>query len=82
MITRRLFTKLLSVLPGIAIAPLPALADEPVVRIGQITDYKPWTGPIPNDYGRSKGIAWYYLPGYHPDMLEQDERKTNWDSAA
>jgi hypothetical protein len=38
---------------------------------------------IPGDYGRSKGIAWYYLGGFglvHPDAL--NARVMMWDSAA
>ncbi len=37
---------------------------------------------IPGDYGRSKGIAWYYLGGFglvHPDAL--NARVVKWDSA-
>jgi N4-gp56 family major capsid protein len=38
---------------------------------------------IPGDYGRSRGIAWYYLGGFglvHPDAL--NARVVMWDSAA
>ena len=38
---------------------------------------------IPGDYGRSKGIAWYYLGGFaltHPDA--DNARVVMWDSAA
>lgn len=38
---------------------------------------------IPGDYGRSKGIAWYYLGGFgitHPDA--DNARIVMWDSAA
>lgn len=38
---------------------------------------------IPGDYGRSKGIAWYYLGGFgltHPDA--ENARILMWDSAA
>ena len=38
---------------------------------------------IPGDYGRSRGIAWYYLGGFglvHPDAL--NARVMMWDSAA
>ncbi|HLN09335.1 MAG TPA: hypothetical protein VK281_10310 [Xanthobacteraceae bacterium] len=38
---------------------------------------------IPGDYGRSKGIAWYYLGGFglvHPDAT--NGRIVKWDSAA
>lgn len=38
---------------------------------------------VPGDYGRSKGIAWYYLGGFglaHPDAL--NARVMKWDSAA
>lgn len=38
---------------------------------------------IPGDFGRSKGIAWYYLGGFglvHPDAL--NARVVMWDSAA
>jgi len=37
---------------------------------------------IPGDYGRSRGIAWYYLGGFgivHPDQL--NARIVMWDSA-
>jgi N4-gp56 family major capsid protein len=37
---------------------------------------------IPGDFGRSKGIAWYYLGGFglvHPDAL--NARVVKWDSA-
>lgn len=37
---------------------------------------------IPGDYGRSKGIAWYYLGGFglvHPDAT--NARVMMWDSA-
>jgi hypothetical protein len=37
---------------------------------------------IPGDFGRSKGIAWYYLGGFglvHPDAL--NARVVFWDSA-
>lgn len=40
-------------------------------------------GKIPGDYGRSKGIAWYYLGGFgivHPDAPQA--RIFKWDSAA
>jgi len=40
-------------------------------------------GKIPTDYGRSKGIAWYYLGGFgivHTDALNC--RIVKWDSAA
>ena len=38
---------------------------------------------IPGDYGRSKGIAWYYMGGFglvHDDA--QNCRVMKWDSAA
>jgi hypothetical protein len=38
---------------------------------------------IPGDYGRSRGIAWYYLGGFglgHPDAT--NARVVKWDSAA
>ena len=38
---------------------------------------------IPGDYGRSRGIAWYYLGGFgivHPDSTHA--RIVMWDSAA
>jgi hypothetical protein len=38
---------------------------------------------LPGDYGRSKGIAWYYLGGYgivHDDAT--NSRIVKWDSAA
>jgi N4-gp56 family major capsid protein len=40
-------------------------------------------GKIPTDYGRSKGIAWYYLGGFgivHTDAVQS--RIIKWDSAA
>lgn len=40
-------------------------------------------GKIPSDYGRSKGIAWYYLGGFglvHPEAA--GGRVVKWDSAA
>ncbi len=40
-------------------------------------------GKIPTDYGRSRGIAWYYLGGFglvHPDAPQS--RAIVWDSAA
>jgi len=40
-------------------------------------------GKIPGDYGRSRGIAWYYLGGFglvHPDAT--NARVLMWDSAA
>ena len=40
-------------------------------------------GKIPSDYGRSKGIAWYYLGGFglvHSDAL--NARIVKWDSAS
>ncbi len=40
-------------------------------------------GKIPTDYGRSKGIAWYYLGGFaivHTNAA--DTRIIKWDSAA
>ena len=40
-------------------------------------------GKIPTDYGRSKGIAWYYLGGFglvHADATEA--RVVKWDSVA
>ena len=40
-------------------------------------------GKIPGDYGRSRGIAWYYLGGFglvHPDAA--NARVLMWDSAA
>jgi N4-gp56 family major capsid protein len=40
-------------------------------------------GKIPSDYGRSKGVAWYYLGGFglvHTDAL--NGRILKWDSAA
>jgi hypothetical protein len=45
-------------------------------------------GKIPGDYGRSKGVAWYYLGGF--GLVHQLDSATNslnarilkWDSAA
>ncbi|THF55921.1 N4-gp56 family major capsid protein [Pseudothauera rhizosphaerae] len=45
-------------------------------------------GKIPTDYGRSKGIAWYYLGGFgivHPLNAADNSKNTRivkWDSAA
>lgn len=40
-------------------------------------------GKIPGDYGRSKGVAWYYLGGFAKNRLSAgDERIVKWDSAA
>lgn len=43
-------------------------------------------GKIPTDFGRSKGIAWYYLGGYgivhNSPTLVQNVRIVKWDSAA
>lgn len=40
-------------------------------------------GKIPSDYGRSKGIAWYYLGGFGiVHTLAQNVRIVKWDSAA
>lgn len=40
-------------------------------------------GKIPTDYGRSKGVAWYYLGGFAKNRLTAaDERVVKWDSAA
>ena len=40
-------------------------------------------GKIPDDYGRSRGVAWYYLGGYAKNRLTAlDERIVKWDSAA
>jgi N4-gp56 family major capsid protein len=46
-------------------------------------------GAIPTDFGRSRGIAWYYLGGFgltHPysasDTASKDARILKWDSAA
>lgn len=43
-------------------------------------------GKIPTDYGRSKGVAWYYLGGYgivhNSPTLVQNVRIVKWDSAA
>jgi N4-gp56 family major capsid protein len=39
-------------------------------------------GKIPGDYGRSRGVAWYYLGGFglaHPEV--QGSRIVKWDSA-
>lgn len=48
-----------------------------------ITNPEEVRGKIPTDYGRSKGIAWYYLGGYglvHTDAAQ--ERIFKWDSAS
>lgn len=40
-------------------------------------------GKIPTDFGRSKGVAWYYLGGFAKNRLSAaDERIIKWDSAA
>jgi hypothetical protein len=40
-------------------------------------------GRLPSDYGRSKGIAWYYLGGYGLSLDDADNaRIVKWDSAA
>lgn len=42
-------------------------------------------GKIPTDYGRSKGVAWYYLGGFgivHNQTGASDNRIMKWDSAA
>lgn len=42
-------------------------------------------GKIPTDYGRSKGVAWYYLGGFgivHNDTGAAQNRIVKWDSAA
>lgn len=42
-------------------------------------------GKIPGDYGRSKGIAWYYLGGFgivHTTANPSQGRIVKWDSAA
>lgn len=42
-------------------------------------------GKIPTDYGRSRGIAWYYLGGFgiaHFAADVQNQRILKWDSAA
>lgn len=41
-------------------------------------------GKIPTDYGRSKGVAWYYLGGFgivHPTADAANARIVKWDSA-
>jgi len=40
-------------------------------------------GKIPTDYGRSKGVAWYYLGGFGiVQTLASNARIVKWDSAA
>jgi hypothetical protein len=40
-------------------------------------------GAIPSDYGRSKGIAWYYLGGFALTQTTASQaRIVEWDSAA
>ena len=40
-------------------------------------------GKIPTDYGRSKGVAWYYLGGFGIVHLQAAEgRILKWDSLA
>lgn len=41
-------------------------------------------GKIPTDFGRSKGVAWYYLGGFgivHPTADQANARIVKWDSA-
>lgn len=41
-------------------------------------------GKIPTDYGRSKGVAWYYLGGFgivHPSADAANARIVKWDSS-
>lgn len=39
-------------------------------------------GKIPSDYGRSKGIAWYYLGGFALTQTQAlQTRIVKWDSA-
>ena len=41
-------------------------------------------GKIPTDYGRSKGVAWYYLGGFgivHPTADQANARIVKWSSA-
>jgi len=39
-------------------------------------------GKIPSDYGRSKGVAWYYLGGFGiVHTLASNARIVKWDSA-
>ena len=40
---------------------------------------------IPTDYGRSKGVAWYYLGGFgivHNQTAATESRIVVWDTAA
>lgn len=42
-------------------------------------------GKIPGDYGRSKGVAWYYMGGFgiaHPVADVANSRIVKWDTAA
>ena len=43
-------------------------------------------GKIPTDYGRSKGVSWYYLGGFglcHTSSMDTDQsRIIKWESAA
>lgn len=40
-------------------------------------------GKIPTDYGRSKGVAWYYLGGFGlVHTIPSNARILMWDSAA
>jgi hypothetical protein len=40
-------------------------------------------GKIPTDYGRSKGVAWYYLGGFGlVHTAASETRIVKWDSAA
>jgi hypothetical protein len=40
-------------------------------------------GAIPSDYGRSKGVAWYYLGGFGlAHTSANDARVIKWDSAS
>lgn len=50
---------------------------EAVVEVEQMR------GKIPSDYGRSKGVAWYYLGGFGiVQTLAANARIVKWDSAA
>ena len=40
-------------------------------------------GKIPTDYGRSRGVAWYYLGGFGlVQTIAAQARIVKWDSAA
>ena len=64
-------------------------ASDPVFFFGDdtvteaITVPEEMRGKIPSDYGRSKGIAWYYIGGFGiVHTVAAQSRIVKWDSAA